>query len=60
MGIIILLIKSLRYLLREMFNNMNSSGSDWVAHLVRASSQYAKAAGSVPGQGIYKNQQMNA
>ena len=33
---------------------------NWVAQLVRASSQYAKVVGSIPGQDIYKNQPMNA
>ena len=32
----------------------------WVAQLVSASSQYAKVAGSTPGQGTYKRQPMNA
>ena len=32
----------------------------WIAQLVRASSRYAKVADSVPGQGTYKNQPMNA
>ena len=31
-----------------------------VAQLVRALSWYAKVAGSIPGQGTYKNQPMNA
>ena len=31
-------------------------GPDWVTQLVRRSSQYAKAAGSISGQGTYKKQ----
>ena len=34
-------------------------GPGQVAHLVTASSWYAKFAGSIPGQGTYKNQPMN-
>ena len=33
---------------------------DQVAQLVRVSPQYAKVAGSIPGQGTYKYQPMNA
>ena len=32
----------------------------WVAQSVRASSQYAKVAGSIPGQGTYESQPTNA
>ena len=32
----------------------------WVAQLVRASSQYAKVVGLIPGQDTYKNQPTNA
>ena len=35
-------------------------GPGWVARLVRALSQHAKVAGSVPSQGTYKNQARNA
>lgn len=35
-------------------------GSGQVAHLVRVWPQYAKILGSISGQGIYKNQTMNA
>ena len=35
-------------------------GPGQVAQLVRALSGYAKVAGSIPGQGTYKNQPMNA
>ena len=35
------------------------SGPGQVAHLVRASSLYAKVAGSIPSQGTDKNQPMN-
>ena len=35
-------------------------GPGWVAQLVRASSQYTKVAGSIPGQGTRKTQPMNA
>ena len=35
-------------------------GPGWVAHLVRASSQYAKVVGSIPSQDTYHNQLMNA
>ena len=31
-----------------------------IAQLVRASSRYTKVAGSIPGQGTYKNQPMSA
>ena len=31
----------------------------WVGQLIRALPQYAKVAGSIPGQGTYKNQPMN-
>ena len=31
-----------------------------VAQLLRASSQYTKDEGSIPGQGTYKNQSMDA
>lgn len=36
-----------------------SSGPGWVTEAVRALSQYAKAAGSIPGQGTYKNQPLD-
>ena len=32
----------------------------WPGNSVGVSSQYAKVAGSIPGQGTYKNQPMNA
>ena len=32
---------------------------DWVAQLVRVSSEYAKVAGSLPGQGTYKKESVN-
>ena len=35
-------------------------GPGWVAQLVRASSQYVKAAGLILSQDTYKNQPMNA
>ena len=35
-------------------------GPGQVAHLVRALSPYAKVVGSIPSQGSYKNQPMNA
>ena len=35
-------------------------GPGWVAQLVRALSHFVKVAGSIPSQGSYKNQQMNA
>ena len=36
------------------------TGPGQVAQLVRATSWYAKVAGSIPGQGTYKNQPTNA
>ena len=36
----------------------NRGPETWI--IVRASTQYIKAAGSIPGQGAYKNQPMNA
>ena len=33
---------------------------DWIAQLARASSQYIKVAGSISGQGTYRNQPINA
>ena len=44
--------------LRKLNKNKGSPG--WVARLVRASSRYAKVVGSIPCQGTYKNQPMNA
>ena len=35
-------------------------GPGWVAQLLRASSQYTKLVGSIPGQGTYEKQPMNA
>ena len=37
-----------------------SSSPSWVAQLVRASSWYTEVVGSIPGQGTYKSQPMNA
>ena len=34
-------------------------GSGWVVQWIRVSSQYAKAVGSIPGEGTYKNQPTN-
>ena len=42
------------------YNEIPQAGPGQVAQLVRASSQYDKVVGSIPGQGIYKNQPMNA
>ena len=42
------------------FRKYTNPGPDQVAPLVRASSEYAKFAGSIPSQGTYKNQPMNA
>ena len=39
---------------------LNTNMTSPIAQLVRASSRYAKAAGSIPSQGTYKNQPMNA
>ena len=41
-------------------SKVNKSGPDGAAQLVRMWSQYTKVAGSIPGQGTYKNQPMNA
>ena len=46
---------TLRFLARNI-----SSSPGWVAQLVRASSQYIKVVGSIPGQGTDKNQLANA
>ena len=37
-----------------------NQGSGQIAQLVRASAQYTKVAGSIPGQGAYKKQPMSA
>ena len=37
------------------FRNGTKYGPGQIAQLVRASSQYAKTADSIPGQGTYKN-----
>ena len=43
-----------------MFLENKKMSPGQVAQLVTVSSQYAKVMGSIPGQGIYKKQPMNA
>ena len=47
---------------RELSYDMNKEqkNSGQVAQLIRASSQYAKVMGLIPGKGTYKKQPMNA
>ena len=40
--------------------NKEQKNSGQVAQLIRASSQYAKVMGLIPGKGTYKKQPMNA
>ena len=51
--------ESKRWQTRHLFLKSSRVPSQ-VAPLVRASSQYAKFAGSIPCQGTYKNQPVNA
>lgn len=39
---------------------VRQGGPGWVTQLVRASSGYTEVTGSVPGQGAYESQPMNA
>ena len=46
--------------LQLTFKKNYHSSLDWVAQLVRALSRYTRVVSSIPGQGTYKKQSMNA
>lgn len=50
---------SLRTRLSNIFLKIQYNCPGWLTQLVRASSQYVKIVGSIPGQAIYKNQPVN-
>ena len=52
-------VKSCHTGLGNGFKTKGCDGPGQVAQLVRASSPYAKVAGSIPGQDTYKNQPMS-